>query len=119
MKKETNIWIEKAKTEMVAAKNNFKDEKYKFSAFLCHQSVEKALIALMIEKKEEPKKVQDLVSLGINLELPDKLIDYCKNLIPFHKHSQMHIKSYKKLSKKFIKYSDEILDWIEQQLLIV
>ena len=46
---EANRWIAKAERDLNAAKINFDNKLFEVSAFLCQQSVEKALKALQLK----------------------------------------------------------------------
>ena len=52
MRQEVQNWWQQSRDDFDAAEYNFKGEKFYVAAFLCQQSVEKALKALfLIEKK--------------------------------------------------------------------
>ena len=120
MKEEVKSWIEQSKKDLDTARYNLNGKKYDFAAFLCQQSIEKALKALSIKKTGNFKKIHDIVLLGKDLALPEDLIDYCKEVAPAYTYTRypdvVPIKDLKNTAKKFIKYSEEILKWIKNQL---
>ena len=80
MKEEARKWFKKAKQDLSSAKYNYKGRKHDVSAFLCQQSAEKALKALLLKKSGKIRKIHDLVELGKNVNLPSDLLDSCKEL---------------------------------------
>lgn len=120
MKEEVKNWIEQSKKDLDTAKYNFNGKKYEFAAFLCQQSVEKALKALSIKKTGEFKKIHDLILLGKGINLPENLLNYCKEITPAYTYSRypdvVPIKDLKNTAKKLIEYSGEILKWVRSQL---
>lgn len=57
MKEEVKRWLKKAKQDLDSAKYNYEGKKYDVSAFLCQQSSEKALKALLLEKSGQLRKI--------------------------------------------------------------
>jgi len=104
MKEEIKRWWRKAKDDLDKARILFKNKKYDGAAFFCQQSVEKGLKALYLKEKNRIKRVHDLVELGKDSNLPQNLIEYCKEL------------NIKMISANFLKFAKEILKWIEKRL---
>ena len=120
MKEEVKMWLRKAKQDLDSAKYNFKGKKYDVCAFLCQQSAEKALKALLLKKTGEIRKIHDLVELGKNVGLPLKLLDGSKELTLSYIYIRYpgikEVKNLNKIVEEFLKLSEEILKWVERQL---
>ena|SRR3989338_605796 len=120
MKEEARRWFKKAKQDLSSAKYNYKGRKYDVSAFLCQQSAEKALKALLFKKSGEIRKIHDLVELGKNVGLPSDLLDKAKELTLAYTYSRypdvQEVKNLSKIVKKFLKVSEEILKWVGKNI---
>ncbi len=75
MKEDAERWLRQAKEDLRAAQYNFYGKKYKVAAFLCQQSAEKALKALLIKKTNEFPKIHDLMKLARLLNCPDNILE--------------------------------------------
>lgn len=115
--KEIKKWFEKSKDDLEKAEILFNNEKYDGAVFYCQQSVEKALKALILKKKKELKKIHDLVELGKSVDLPENLLEYCKEITQSYIYSRYpdieDPKNIKEIASKFLKHSKEIIKWIE------
>src|SRR3989338_7724907 len=80
MKEETKLWINRAKTDLKKAKDNFEIKHYDLVSFLCQQSAEKALKAVLIEKTNSFPKIYDLIKLGRSVNIDDDLLKECERL---------------------------------------
>lgn len=120
MNEEVNKWWNKAKDDLDKAKILFKNKKYDGAVFFCQQSAEKGLKALSLKGKNEIKRIHDLVELGKYVNLPQNLIDHCKELTLSYIYSRYpdieEEKDIKSISTDFLKYAEEILKWIEEKL---
>ena len=120
VKEEVKRWWAKARDDLDKARILFENKKYDGSAFFCQQSVEKGLKALALKEKSKIKKIHDLVELGKDINLPQNLIDYCKELTLAYIYSRYpdikEEKNIKIISAKFLKYTGGILGWIEKKL---
>lgn len=118
--KEGQRWFDKAKEDLETARFNFKGRRYDVAAFFCQQAVERALKALSINKKGEFRKIHDLKLLAKEVELPKKFIPFCEEISLAYVYSRYpdvaEVKEIKFESEKFIKNSELILKWIEEQL---
>ena len=119
MKEEIKKWLAKAKQDLDSAKYNFKGRKYDVSAFLCQQSAEKALKALLLKKSGRIRKIHDLVELGKSVDLPSDLLDKVKELTLAYIYTRYpdikEVKNFGKIVKEFLKTSEEILKWAKKQ----
>lgn len=120
MKEEVKRWFDKAKDDLDKARILFENKKYDGAAFFCQQSVEKALKALSLAKNNKLKRIHDLTALAKDVSLPQNLADYCKELTMSYIYSRYpdiyEDKDLDKTSANFLKYSKEILKWIEENL---
>lgn len=120
MKEEVKRWWKRAKDDLDKASILFRNKKYDGAAFFCQQSVEKGLKALSLKEKNKIKKIHDLVELGKYVELPQNLLDYCKELTLSYIYSRYpdikEAKNIKSISNKFLKNTKIILKWIEEKL---
>ena len=65
MRKEVEHWWLQAVKDLDSAQKNLDIEEYHLTAFLCHQSVEKALKAVYMHKlKQSPGATHSLIFLG-------------------------------------------------------
>lgn len=119
MKEEVKEWIERAKKDLIAAKNSLNSGDYEWSCFQIQQSVEKALKALILKENEEFPKIHDLVKLAKIINAPEKIIINCGKLNPHYVESRYPnlSKDYSnKDTKEFINLGEDILRWIEENL---
>ena len=120
MKEEVKRWWNKAKDDLDKATILFKNQKYDGTVFFCQQAVEKALKALFLKEKNKIRKIHDLVELGKDVKLPENLINYCKELTLSYIYSRYpdieEDKDIKSISSNFLKYSKEILKWVEKNI---
>lgn len=76
--------MQKAEEELTAAEINLQQKLYEVSAFLSHQSAEKALKALYILKFKRLWKIHDLFTLGEKIEAPKDILNLCEKLNPHY-----------------------------------
>lgn len=73
MRKEVEDWWLQALKALDSAEKNLRIEEYYLTAFLCQQSVEKALKALYIHRLKESLGVtHSLIFLGRNVGIPEE-----------------------------------------------
>ena len=113
-------WVEKSEDDLRKAKDNFKISNYDLSSFLCQQSVEKALKALLIKKTKEFPKIHDLVRLGRLVGLNKKFLTNCKRLTSVYIETRYPGISDDEYSKdeslEDIQMTEEILKWVKKKL---
>ena len=119
MKDEARRWFLQAKDDFKAAKYNFEGNILKVAAFLCQQSIEKGFKSLLIEKTDEFPKIHDLTRLAKLVEAPLKIQELCSKINPAYIASR-YPDSANKYSKsdveKLLKYSQEVIKWLEENL---
>ena len=83
MRKEVEHWWLQALKDLDSARKNFNIEEYHLTAFLCQQSVEKALKALYIHKlKQSPGTTHSLIFLGQKTGIPKEYHNGLRRLSP-------------------------------------
>jgi len=120
MRKETEAWWKQAQEDLDDAQFNFKGGRYKTASFLCQQAVEKAFKAFLIEKKEQLRKIHDLVELSREIGIPARLLAGIKELTLAYIYSRYpDVTKELNLKEKagyFLDVSREALQWVEENL---
>ncbi len=115
-----NRWIENADDDLRAAEITLQQKLFGISAFHSQQSVEKALKALQLKKFNKISKVHDLVFLGNEVGMPEKFVEYCKEMTGayiYTRYPEMpEDVDIEKSAGKFIKWAEEVIAWIKPQL---
>ncbi len=116
MKEEAEIWWKHALRDLETADHLLDAERYDAVAFFAQQSVEKALKSMHIDRHGELKKTHDLVLLAKGLDLPQELIDLCKELSPAYVYTRypdvVPVQDIDDVSKELLGYAKEILEWM-------
>ncbi|MBI5393641.1 HEPN domain-containing protein [Candidatus Woesearchaeota archaeon] len=84
IKKEVELWVRQALSDLDAAKYNLAGKKYDVAVFLAHQAAEKVLKALRIQELRELIKTHDLLRLAKDVDAPLLLIQKCSLLNPVY-----------------------------------
>ena len=125
MKEETKKWIEQANADLNAAKKNLEIKIHYLSVQCSHQATEKALKALFIEKfNKMPEKTHDLIKLGKNVDIPEKLYEALYELNPEWIPSRYPdagtvapVKSYDESSAKLhLQKAKKVIVWAKKQI---
>ncbi len=116
-------WFKQADYDMDTAEFMFSGERYFYSVFMCHLSIEKALKGLYIQKfKNAPLKTHNLLYLLeiIDLELPEDMYDFVFTLnrvsvlTRYPDDLQRMLKDYtKEKTKEILDKSKELLIWLK------
>ncbi len=116
-------WFKQADYDMDTAEFMFSGERYFYSVFMCHLSIEKALKGLYIQKfKDTPLKTHNLLYLLeiIDLELPEDMYDFVFTLnrvsvlTRYPDDLQRMLKDYnKEKTKEILDKSKELLKWLK------
>ncbi len=121
MREETKLWFKRAKLDLKKAKDNLKIKHYDLVSFLCQQSSEKSLKAVLIEKTNNFPRIHDLVKLGRLLNIDEFLLKECEKLVSAYieaRYPDALDRIFTKLeSAEDIKSADKILKWAKKQLL--
>lgn len=124
MKEEVKRWLRLAKDDLDSAQVNFNNKQYYVCAFLCQQSVEKALKGSLIKKTGKLLKIHDLVILGKKVNLPEDILQKCDELNNVYLDARygdlggkLPSQKFKKLnSSKFLEIANEVLKWLEKNI---
>jgi HEPN domain-containing protein len=130
MNKKVEYWLELAEYDITTAEAMQQTGRYLYVGFMCHQTVEKALKAVIARdcmEGEIPPKTHDLSKLAVHAKLIDAMSedqqDFLEILNPLNIESRYP--EYKKqlmsmLTKdkceKIIARTGEFLCWIKRQL---
>ncbi|MFH0875499.1 MAG: HEPN domain-containing protein [archaeon] len=125
MRKEIENWLEQSKEDFISAQYNFNGKKFYVCAFLCQQSVEKALKALFLfEKKGEVPQSHSLIYLAINTSIPIKFHSFLRELTSKYvdtRYPDASVDIPSRLydaenTKRIFDKSEEVLIWINQKM---
>ena len=108
-------WIKEAEDNMVTARILNQNERYKDSAYYCHQVVEKTLKAVQIKELRRFDMVHDLVKLAKSVNAPKDIVVDCEKLtkyyIPARYPVSKRIVLGEKDSENGIKIAEEVIEW--------
>lgn len=125
MREEVDLWWKQALKDLEAAKKNFEIEEYYITAFLCQQSVEKALKALYIYKlKSTPGTIHSLVYLGKSVGVPKELETLLRKIQPDFVISRypdiaqaLPYELYDEdIAKERLEIAKKVIEWVEREL---
>jgi len=116
-------WFKQADYDMDTAEFIFSGERYFYSVFMCHLSIEKALKGLYIQKfKDAPPKTHNLLYIleFIDLELPEDMYDFVFTLnrvsvlTRYPDNLQKMLEDYnKEKTNEILGKSKELLIWLK------
>jgi HEPN domain-containing protein len=116
-------WFRQADYDMDTAKFIFSGERYFYSVFMCHLSIEKALKGLYIQKfKDAPPKTHNLLYIleFIDMELPEDMYDFVFTLnrvsvlTRYPDNLQKMLEDYnKEKTNEILGKSKELLRWLK------
>ena len=123
-KEEVKRWYSLAKDDLKSAQVNFDNKQYYVCVFLCQQSVEKGLKAVLLRNTGELLKIHDLVILGKKVHLPNSLLGKCDKLNGVYIDTRYgdlgdklpSEKFNKPISLRFLNIAKEALKWIEKNI---
>ena len=129
MNDSVKYWIDLADYDLDAAKVMLGGKKYLYVAFMCHQTIEKALKAIVAKNCEEgeiPPKIHHLLKLADKAGLFNRMTQaqqaFLKRLNPMN--IEARYPEYKEqiaaalstdICKELIVETEELLCWIKQQ----
>ena len=120
MEEEINKWFNKPKDDLEKAKILFNNQKFDGAAFFCQQSIEKGLKTIILKKEKKIIKIHDLTELGKIANLPKIFIEYCKSITLAYIYSRYpdidKPKNIREIVSNFIRYTQEILLWVEKNI---
>jgi HEPN domain-containing protein len=116
-------WFRQADYDMDTAEFIFSGERYFYSVFMCHLSIEKALKGLYIQKfKDAPPKTHNLLYIleFIDMELPEDMYDFVFTLnrvsvlTRYPDNLQKMLEDYnKEKTNEILGKSKELLRWLK------
>ncbi len=130
MNNKVEYWINIAEYDLQTAKALLKTSRFLYVGFMCHQTIEKALKALIARNCAEgelPPKIHDLVKLAVKGNLynimTDKQQDFIYKLNPLNIDSRYPDYEYnitesitEESYEELIVETEELLCWIKAQL---
>jgi len=124
VKKISKNWLAQAESDLKSAKYNLSGKKLDIAAYLCQQSVEKALKSLYIKINNKLWKTHDLVKLAELVKAPKKIIGLCNDLNPIYTEDRypdysdiIPAKKFQESEvKDFLYKSKEVLKWTKENL---
>jgi len=118
-------WFKQADYDMDTAEFMFSGERYFYSVFICHLSIEKALKGLYIRKfKDAPPKTHNLLYLleFIDLNLPEDMYDFVFTLnrvsvlTRYPDNLQKMLEDYnREKTSEILGKSKELLRWLKEK----
>jgi HEPN domain-containing protein len=124
MRKVIENWITQAEIDLDSAKYNYSGKRFDVAAYLCQQSVEKALKALYLMRNNELWRTHDLVKLANLVHAPRKIVKACNGLNPIYVEDRYPdfsdtIPAYKfkgKDIREFLEKARTVLKWTKSQI---
>ncbi len=115
MQAEAEEWITEAEDNLSTAKLLYENGKFKDSAYYCHQTMEKALKAVQIDKLKKFEMIHDLTRLAKSVGAPHDIILNCEKITKYYiptKYpiAKREIPTEEELSKTLDKV-EEVLEW--------
>lgn len=127
MDTELKQWLERVDYDLSTARAMLRARKYLYAAFMCQQTVEKALKALLVAQNKEILITHNLRKLALVAdladELDDKKIDFLERLTPFAIKARYG--SYKDslseicdnaTAKNFIRETEVFVKWLRKKI---
>jgi len=125
-----DYWLSLADYDFATAKSMLKAKRYIYVGFMCHQTIEKALKAIIARDCSEgdmPPKIHNLVKLSIRANVAEEMNieqqDFLADLNPLNieaRYPEYKEKIAQTLDKKvcrnFINKTEELLCWIKERL---
>ena len=126
--KRVEHWLEQGKEDLQTARVMFRTKRWKYTIFMCQQSVEKYLKAIFLDKKGEfPPRIHNLFRLAekIDKELfTETYLEFFSELSVYYIQSRypedidkMKELNTKKRATEILRKSEEIIKWIKKTLL--
>lgn len=127
MNDKTTYWIDMAAYDLDTAKAMLETKRYLYVGFMCHQTIEKALKAVIAESGQFPPKIHNLLTLSDRTGLTGKFSPEQKKFItalnPLNIESR-YPKYKDKINsmltpetcKEIISGTEDLFSWIKQYL---
>jgi HEPN domain-containing protein len=125
MRKEVEQWWKQSKKDLETAQHCISSKDYYACAFFCHQSVEKGLKALYIEKKRaSPGATSSLIYLATEVDAPSEFFSFLRQLTPVFVTTRYPDAAYgvpyelydETIAGEILEESREVIQWIGSQI---
>lgn len=127
MDEKVKYWIDLAEYDLETAKALLETKRYLYVGFMCHQTIEKGLKAVIASKGTFPPKIHNLDTLADKANLTERMTDeqikFIVSINPLNIESrypkyQDKINSMltPEICKKIIDGTGEMLQWIKMRL---
>lgn len=127
MEEITKKWLNRARYDLNTAEAMFNSRRYLYVAFMCQQSLEKILKAIIIEKGKEALRTHNLVRLAeiaqIYYAMTDEYQNFLADLTPFAVESRygdyrrrLSEIINKKMARVYLEKSKEMFKWIRKTM---
>lgn len=127
VRKAADKWLKRARYDLNTAVALMDSRKYLYVAFMCQQTVEKTLKAILIRRGKEVLPVHNLVRLaelsGIYTQMTDAQKEFLADLTPYaiaarygdYKRSLSEIINRRK-AQKLLAETEALFKWLKQKL---
>lgn len=127
MNDKASYWIDIAAYDLDTAKAMLETKRYLYVGFMCHQTIEKALKAVIAESGQFPPKVHNLPTLsdkaGLTKKFSAEQIKFITMLNPLNIESRYPKYKNKinsmltpEMCKEIISETEDLFTWIKQYL---
>lgn len=127
MKSKTLAWIKIADNDFAVAKDNFKDGHFAHAAYLCHQTIEKYLKAVVQELTDEIplhthnfNVLLETADVKIPEEIEEKILRLAPHYIPTRypeELEKLQEQYTREATEKYINDTEEIILWLKNNYL--
>ncbi len=127
LKSKTQSWVKIADEDFKVAKDNFKDGHYAHSVYMCHQTIEKYLKALVQELTDQIPPfthnfniLMDASGTPFSQEIEEKILLLAPHYIPTRypeELEKMKEQYTQEATQNYIKITEEILIWLKSNYL--
>ncbi len=123
-------WVERSEYDMETAKAMLKAKRYLYVGFMCQQSLEKLLKAIIVQQGKEILQIHNLVRLaeisGIYPSMNTEYQDFLANLTPFaikarygdYRENLLEIID-KKGAQAYLSKTEEVFKWLREKLKLI
>ncbi|MFQ6082622.1 MAG: HEPN domain-containing protein [Candidatus Aminicenantia bacterium] len=120
----TKYWVEHSEYDLETAGAMLKAGRYLYVTFMCQQSIEKILKAIITTISDvTPPRIHDLKKLAkiayIDKKMSKEQIDFCVNLTPFcfitryaEERERLSRLANRKLAEDYFKKTKELYRWL-------
>lgn len=125
--KRVRHWIEQSNEDFKTARAMFRSRRWKYTIFMCQQSIEKYLKAIYMKKKQEfPPRIHNLFRLAEMIDkacFPGNYLEFFSELSLYYIQSRypedidkMEEINKKSRAREILRYTKEVLKWIQKTM---